>query len=80
MSAITNIATVPVRILEAKLQYGLLGSKSVTGMVSVSRKRDNMHGMYDIDPGETRDLAFDFWIDPPIVKPNQPFTSSIELT
>lgn len=72
----TNIASVPVRIPQVEIRYGFLGRKRASGMVMVSRSwRENMYGMYDIPPGETRDVSFDFWIYPPVEKPENAFTS-----
>jgi hypothetical protein len=72
----TNIASVPVRIPQVELRYGFLGRKRASGMVMVARTwRENMYGMYDIPPGETRDVSFDFWVYPPVAKPLDPFTS-----
>ena len=72
----TNIASVPVRIPQVELRYGCLGRKRVSGMVMVSRRpHENMHGMYDIPPHETRNMSFDFWVYPPVVKPTEPFTA-----
>jgi len=71
---VTNIASVPVRIPQAELRYGFLGRKRVSGMVMVSRGlHENMHGMYDIAPNETRNLTFDFWVYPPVVEVSEPF-------
>lgn len=73
---VTNIASVPVRIPQVELRYGFLGRKRVSGMVTVSRGlHDNMHGMYDIAPNETRNVSFDFWIYPPEVEASKPFTA-----
>jgi hypothetical protein len=73
---VTNIASVPVRIPQAELRYGFLGRKRVSGMVRVSRGLDeNMYGMYDIAPNETRNLSCDFWVYPPVVEPSEPFTA-----
>ena len=71
---VTNIASVPVRIPQVELRYGLLGRKRVSGMVMVSRQlHENMYGMYDIPPNETRNLSFDFWVYPPVVASTEPF-------
>lgn len=71
---VTNIATVPVRIPRVELRYGFLGRKRVAGMVMVSRQlRENMYGMYDIEPHETRNLSFDFWVYPPVASPGETF-------
>ncbi len=73
---ITSIATVPVRIPQVELRYGIWGRKRVSGMVMVARAaRENMYGMYDIPPGETRDASCDFWIYPPVVKSTDHFTA-----
>jgi len=78
---VTNIASVPVRIPQAELRHGFLGRKRVSGTVSVSRgMHDNLHGMFDIGPNETRDLSFDFWIYPPVTAPERAFVAwSIRL-
>lgn len=71
----TNISTVPVRIAHAQLRYGFLGRKRLSGMTMVSRRaNENYFGMYEIPPGETRDVSFDFWLYPPVAKPVDPFT------
>jgi len=71
----TNVSSVPVRLTQIELRYGFLGRKRESGMVMVSRGlHENMYGMYDIPPGETRDASFDFWIYPPVVKPDEHFT------
>lgn len=73
---VTNIASVPVRIPQVELRYGFLGRKRVSGMGMVSRAaHENMYGMYDIPPNETRDLSFDFWVYPPVLEPSKPFTA-----
>lgn len=72
---VTNIATVPVRIPRVELRYGFLGRKQVAGMVMVSRElHENMYGMYDIEPHETRNLSFDFWVYPPVASPAEAFS------
>ena len=72
----TNIASVPARIFQVELQYGFLGRKRTAGMVFVSRSwRASMYGMYDIPPGETRSVRFDFGVYPPVEKPENPFTA-----
>lgn len=71
---VTNIASVPVRIPRAELRYGFFGRKRVSGMVMVSRQlHENMYGMYDIAPNETRNLSFDFWVYPPVASPTEAF-------
>ena len=73
---VTNISSVPVRIPQAELRYGVFGRKRVSGIVMVSRARhENMYGMYDIPTNETRDLSFMFWVYPPAVEPSEPFTA-----
>lgn len=73
---VTNIASVPVRIPQVELRYGFWGRKRVSGMVMVSRQlHENMYGMYDILPNETRNLSFDFWIYPPVVASTKPFVA-----
>lgn len=73
---VTNIAAVPVRIPQVELRYGYWGRKRVSGMVMVSRAlHDNMHGMYDIQPNETRNISFDFWVYPPVVAATDHFTA-----
>jgi hypothetical protein len=73
---VTNITSVPVRIPQVQLRYGFLGRKRVSGMGMVSRTADeNMYGMYDIPPNETRDLTFDFWVYPPVFAPSKPFVA-----
>jgi hypothetical protein len=75
-SFVTNIASVPVRVPQIELRYGYLGRKRESGMVMVSRGlHENMYGIYDIPPGETRDASFDFWVYPPVVKPHKQFTA-----
>ena len=72
----TNTASVPVRIPQVEIQYGFLGRKRAAGMVLFSRSwRENMYGMYDIPPGETRDVSFDFWVYPPVEKPENAFAA-----
>lgn len=73
---VTNIASVSVRIPQVELRYGFCGRKRVSGMVMVSRQlRENMYGMYDIPPNETRNLSFDFWVYPPVVASTEPFVA-----
>lgn len=73
---VTNISSRPVRIPQAELGYGLLGRKRVHGMIMVARSmRENMYGIYDIPPNETRDSHFDFWVYPPVAKLGEPFTA-----
>ena len=72
----TNIASVPVRIPQVELRYGLLGRKYASGMIVVSGEpEERMYGMYDIPPGETRDLSFHFWVYPPVCNPSDPFVA-----
>jgi hypothetical protein len=72
----TNISSVPVRLPQVQLSYGLLGRKRASGMVMVSRGlHENMFGMYDIPPGETRDVSFDFWVYPPVSEPTEHFVA-----
>jgi hypothetical protein len=72
----TNIASVPVRITQAELRHGFWGRKRVAGVAMVSKGlHENMYGMYDIPPGETRDVTFDFWVYPLAVKPVVHFTA-----
>src|SRR4051794_7976515 len=60
---VTNVSSINVRIPYAELRYGFLGRKSVSGLPSVNRGRDdNLHGMFDVPPGETRTTSFDFWV------------------
>lgn len=71
---VTNIASVPVRITGAELRHGFLGRKRVAGMTMVSRQlHENMYGMYDIEPNETRHISFDFWVYPPVISPPKSF-------
>lgn len=71
---VTNISTVPIRIPRVELRYGFLGRKRVAGMVMVSRQlHENMYSMYDIEPHETRNLSFDFWVYPPVASPAEAF-------
>ena len=72
----TNISTMPVRIAHAELRYGLFGTKKISsGMIAVSRRAsENYYGSYEIPPGETRDVSFDFWLHPPVAAPIAPFT------
>lgn len=73
---VTNIASVPVRIPQVELRYGFWGRKRVSGMVMVSRQlHENMYGMYDIPPNETRNLSFDFWVYPPVVASTELFVA-----
>jgi len=73
---VTNIASVPVRIPQVELRHGFLGRKRVSGSVSVSRSlNENMYGMYDIAPNETRNISCDFWIYPPVVEASKPFAA-----
>jgi hypothetical protein len=71
---VTNISTIPVRIPQMELRYGLWGRKKVRGGIIVEGP-GNMYGMYDIAPNATRDSRADFWIFPPIKKVNQPFVA-----
>lgn len=71
---VTNISSIKVRVPHAELRYGLLGRKSVSGLPSVNRGTDdNLHGMFDVPPGETRTMSFDFWIFPPVVEAKAAF-------
>jgi hypothetical protein len=71
---VTNIASVPVRIPRAELRYGFFGRKRVAGLVMVSRQlHENMYGMFDISPHETRNLSFDFWVYPPVTSSTKAF-------
>lgn len=71
----TNVAAVPVRCPQVELRYGFLGRHRVSGMVMVANgERHRMYGMHDIPPSETRDLTFDFWVFPPVVKAGEDFT------
>lgn len=73
---VTNIASVSVRIPQVELRYGFYGRKRVSGMVMVSRQlNENMYGMYDIPPNETRNVSFDFWVYPPLVASRRPFVA-----
>jgi hypothetical protein len=73
---VTNISAIEVRLPHAELRYSLFGRKKVSGLPSVSRgPDDNLHGMFDIPPGETRTMSFDFWVFPPVVEPKQAFTA-----
>ena len=69
---ITNIWSEPVRLPQMELRYGFLGRKSVRGFIMVEGP-NRYYGMYDIDPNDTRDSRTDFWIFPPVRKPNEPF-------
>lgn len=71
---VTNISAIEVRVPHAELRYGLLGRKKVSGLPSVNRgPDDNLHGMFDIPPGETRTMSFDFWVFPAVVGPKEAF-------
>jgi hypothetical protein len=73
---VTNIASVSVRIPQVELRYGFCGRKRASGMVMVSRRLpENMYGMYDIPPNETRNVSFDFWVYPPVVASTEPFVA-----
>jgi hypothetical protein len=73
---VTNISQVSIRVPQAELRYGFLGWKRVNGMIMVARgARDNMHGIYDIPPNETRNAHFDFWVYPPTKKSGESFTA-----
>ena len=73
---VTNISAVPVRIPQVELRYGFWGRKQVSGMVTVSRGlHENLHGMYDIPPNETRNLSFHFWVYPPVVASTKAFVA-----
>lgn len=70
----TNVADIPVRCPQVELRYGFLGRHRVSGMVLVANgEMQRIYGMYDIPPGETRDLTFDFWVYPPVVKSSEDF-------
>lgn len=72
----TNVATVPARCPQIELRYGFFGLHRVSGIVRVSNgERQQIYGMYDIPPGETRDLTFDFWVFPPVAKIGEDFTA-----
>jgi hypothetical protein len=71
----TNVSSVPVRLPQVELRYGFLGRHCVSGMVMISNgARHEMYGMFDIPPGETRNVTFDFWVFPPVAKPEDDFT------
>jgi hypothetical protein len=73
---VTNVASMPVRIPHVELRHGFFGRKRVSGTVSVSRSlNENMHGMYDIAPNETRNISCDFWVYPPVVDASKSFTA-----
>ena len=71
---VTNISTIPARIPQMELRYGLWGRKRVRGGIIVEGP-DQMYGMYDIAPNDTRGSRADFWIFPPVCKKNQTFTA-----
>ena len=67
---------VPARIPHAELRYGFLGRKSASSLPSVNRgPGDNVHGMFDVPPGETRTMSFDVWVFPPVLGPKEAFTA-----
>jgi hypothetical protein len=73
---VTNTSQTVVRIPQAELRYGFLGRRRVSGLPSVNRSADdNVHGMYDIEPGDTRTMAFDFWVFPPVVGEKEAFVA-----
>lgn len=73
----TNISSVPVRCPQIELRHGFFGRHRISGMVMIANgERPRMYGMYDIPPGETRDLTFDFWIFPPVSKLGENFIAS----
>lgn len=78
----TNVASVPVRLPQVKLRYGLFGRHHVSGMVMVENgERRRMYGMYDIPSGGTRDVTFDFWVFPPVTEPGTDFIAhSVVIT
>jgi hypothetical protein len=72
---VTNIAPIPVRIPRVEIRYGFLGRKRIAGVVMVSRQlNENMYGMYDIGPNETRKVSFDFWVYPPVASLSETFS------
>jgi hypothetical protein len=71
----TNISRVPVRIPQIELRHGFLGRRRTAGMVMVRHPEENIYGFYDIGPGDTTNVSFDFWVYPPVVEAIQPFTA-----
>jgi len=71
----TNVSAVPARVTQAELRYGFLGRKRVSGTVMVSGSMpENIYGAFDIEPEETRELTFDFWVYPPVRDSFESFT------
>lgn len=71
----TNVSPVPARVTQAELRYGFLGRKRISGTVMVSGSMpENIYGAFDIEPDETRDLIFDFWVYPPVRDSFESFT------
>jgi hypothetical protein len=70
---ITNVSSEAVRLPQMELRHGLWGRKHVRGAIMVEGP-GRYYGMYDIEPNDTRDSRADFWVYPPVRKPNEPFT------
>jgi len=70
----TNTSNAPILIPRVELHYGSIGSKQISGMVMVAKEwMENFYGIYEIPPGESRDVTFDFWLLPPVRKPTEDF-------
>ncbi len=74
---VSNIYSMPVRVVEAELRYGLFGRKRVNGDVSISQHLNS--NFYDesfaIPPNDTRKMSFFVWLYPPVAKPKEAFTA-----
>ena len=70
----TNVTNIPIRSLQTEVRYGLFGRRRTVGTSFIANGGPSRtYGLYDIPPGETRDLHFDFWIFPPVVGLTEPF-------
>ena len=71
----TNVSPVPVRVTHAELRHGLYGRKRISGTAMVSGLMpEKIYGAFDIQPDESRDLTFDFWVYPPVRDSWESFT------
>lgn len=70
----TNTSNVPILIPRVELRYGSAGWKQISGMVLVAKEwMENFYGIYEIPPGESRDVTFNFWLLTPVRNPVEDF-------
>jgi hypothetical protein len=71
---VTNVTKLDVMVPAAKLR-----KPTTVGFATVRASDSNLHGQYPISPGDTSDLRFLIWVEPPVRKKGETFRADVAL-